>query len=344
MKLVCSESYFLTTNTKLFRLNLVDNTSGIDTALSPGKYLVFKLSDVDNSSQYRCYTLVSVSDEQCYDIIVENKGTASVSSRMTELCLIGKEIEVVDVGGDITFDTIKNSNHLLMIAGGIGITLPLSLIREYYRYYGEKHTGHTLTLVLSVNELAAIPYLNELIDLYRRCSWFNLHIHVTRSPLYRVDELIRYGRIDLRKINFSYEPDRVVICGSIQFAAVMEESIRLIFPMAKVETESFTSSMALELEEEKTEEQSDMVISVGNLSRPVRVNKKKTVLENLILHQVPIRSMCRSGICGSCKFRLNSGEVKSEPDFCLSATERDNGIRLACCSYPSSDIASIEII
>ncbi|EPX8934099.1 2Fe-2S iron-sulfur cluster-binding protein [Morganella morganii] len=86
-----------------------------------------------------------------------------------------------------------------------------------------------------------------------------------------------------------------------------------------------------------------ITLQVLNRGQIIRVDTKKTILDNLLLHNIFIRNKCRSGICGSCKFRLKSGHIRSEPDFCLSVKDKEQHIYLACCSFPESDTV-IEIL
>lgn len=80
-----------------------------------------------------------------------------------------------------------------------------------------------------------------------------------------------------------------------------------------------------------------ITLQVLNRNQKISVDTNKTILDNLLLHNIFIRNKCRSGICGSCKFRLKNGHIRSEPDFCLSVKEKEQHIYLACCSFPESD-------
>lgn len=343
MKLICNEFSLLTAKTRSFRLQLCEHSSVTVDDIVPGKYLAFSFSDSANSSLQRCYTITSTGEGNTYDIIVEDKGVGSASSTISEILMNKKEVDVIGCDGSVTFNAVRDSNNLLLIAGGIGITLPLALIREYYLHYGTMLSGRKVTLMLSCNDLMSVPCLNELIDLHTRCEWFNLRINVTRNKLFRTSEMIRQGRLDLQDTDIGSEPDLSVICGSTLFATAMQSALRKRFPLARVEIEAFSSPSELT---RGTANRDALVtsISLKNMDRHINVDRERTVLENLLQYHIPIRNMCRSGICGSCKFRLESGEVRSEPDFCLSATDKAGNIHLACCSYPSSDTAVIEIV
>jgi uncharacterized 2Fe-2S/4Fe-4S cluster protein (DUF4445 family) len=54
---------------------------------------------------------------------------------------------------------------------------------------------------------------------------------------------------------------------------------------------------------------------------------------------IPLASDCGgAGICAKCKIRLIEGKIHSKESFILSEKETENGMVLACASYPVSDV------
>ncbi|MFD2311112.1 2Fe-2S iron-sulfur cluster-binding protein [Microbulbifer halophilus] len=71
-------------------------------------------------------------------------------------------------------------------------------------------------------------------------------------------------------------------------------------------------------------------VTVNGRRHEGEASKKLTILENIEKMQLPIRSSCRRGRCGSCRVRVLSGAL------------RDNGVRLngyvlSCSSYLEGD-------
>lgn len=341
MKLVCHESYLLTSRVKLFRLKPTHNSDPLNDIAKPGEYFCFSFLDEKNSITQRCYTLVSAEKGKYYDFIIEDKGGKSASSIISKLLSRKNEINVSGRGGNINFSSIRDRKNVLLLAGGIGITLPLALIRECFKVYGYSAPDQHIMLILSCTDLASVPGLNELLDLYTRCDWFTIRINVTRVRPLKQSEVFREGRINLSKDSIPIIPDTTIVCGSNHFAESLVNDVKMRFPYSEIALEAFTSAQAAPTE--KDTESNGCRIAVENNRRNITVDKTMTILDNLIQQNIPIRHMCRSGICGNCKFRLNSGTVKSEHDFCLSAKDRSEKIYLACCSYPDAD-ASIEIV
>jgi CDP-4-dehydro-6-deoxyglucose reductase/ferredoxin-NAD(P)+ reductase (naphthalene dioxygenase ferredoxin-specific) len=82
-----------------------------------------------------------------------------------------------------------------------------------------------------------------------------------------------------------------------------------------------------------------VTVIVRQHDTPVAVSEGETILEAALQQGVPYPHGCRSGNCGACKSRLESGEVDlaAYSDFALSEEERAQGLILACRAMPWSD-------
>jgi ferredoxin-NAD(P)+ reductase (naphthalene dioxygenase ferredoxin-specific) len=74
---------------------------------------------------------------------------------------------------------------------------------------------------------------------------------------------------------------------------------------------------------------------------PLTVEIGQTVLEAALAAGVPYPHGCRSGNCGACKSRLETGEVEMSPysEFALAEAEKEQGLILACRAVPWSDVS-----
>ena len=64
----------------------------------------------------------------------------------------------------------------------------------------------------------------------------------------------------------------------------------------------------------------------------------KNILELAESNGVQIPSDCRVGVCGTCKTKLLSGEVRMETEDGLSEEDKSRGMILPCVSMPETDI------
>jgi NADH oxidoreductase Hcr len=66
------------------------------------------------------------------------------------------------------------------------------------------------------------------------------------------------------------------------------------------------------------------------------ISAGQTLLEAVETAGLPIESMCRAGICSTCRTRVTDGSVECTSDA-LSAAEREQGFVLACVATAHSD-------
>ena len=64
----------------------------------------------------------------------------------------------------------------------------------------------------------------------------------------------------------------------------------------------------------------------------------ESLLDFLHGQKVRVRHSCKSGICGSCEVTLESGDVKHLNEEFFDEDELAEGKRLACVSFPQSDL------
>ncbi|WDE97836.1 iron-sulfur cluster-binding domain-containing protein [Lentisphaera profundi] len=67
-------------------------------------------------------------------------------------------------------------------------------------------------------------------------------------------------------------------------------------------------------------------------------NKEQSLLDFLHSKKVRVRHSCKSGICGSCEVQLKEGEVRHLNEDFFSEEDLAEGRRLACASFPITDV------
>ncbi len=79
-------------------------------------------------------------------------------------------------------------------------------------------------------------------------------------------------------------------------------------------------------------------VSVENSAIKFRCDRSETVLNAAQRAGYELPYSCRKGVCGTCKCRLASGEVRSFAGDTLSESEKAAGLVLLCQSRPRSDL------
>jgi len=82
-------------------------------------------------------------------------------------------------------------------------------------------------------------------------------------------------------------------------------------------------------------------VTIEQHPEPITVEPGETVLDAALAQGVAYPHGCRSGNCGACKSRLQSGDIDlaAYSEFALSDEERAAGLILACRAMPWSDAA-----
>src|SRR3979411_427975 len=81
-------------------------------------------------------------------------------------------------------------------------------------------------------------------------------------------------------------------------------------------------------------------VTVKQFAEKLTVEMGQTILEAALARDLSYPHGCRSGNCGACKSRLESGEVELSPysEFALTEAKRAEGLILACRAVPWSDV------
>lgn len=139
------------------------------------------------------------------------------------------------------------------------------------------------------------------------------------------------------------DPQAVVICGSHGFAQALREYTIQAHPISHMLIEAFSPPAKSGVEILPEAGSAPLQINVRSTGQTLSPEPGSSLLEMLEAADVPIRSQCRSGICGACRVQISEGEYRSEPDFCLSDQDKAQGHALACCTFPLSGAMNVDI-
>jgi len=308
----------------------------------PGRHVAIYYPDVAGVPRQRLYSITRRREAEVFEIAVKRSGRSGVSDHLHATLQEGSVVPVQYVAGDISVESIADDECIGMVAGGIGITLPLALLRELAVRARNGHRVPTVVLMLCVQKFADIPFLHELLALDLTTTWFSLRVFITRENVQPGTHFLA-GRPSADSLDILGQPQTVVICGSHTFAHDLRGHIATRFPAARVLVESFTPPEISAPEESQAGTSPPMQIHVLGSGEMIDSTPGRSLLEMLESGGAPIRSQCRSGICGTCRVKVSGGEYRTEPDFCLSDQDKHNGYALACCTFPVSGQITVDL-
>ncbi len=328
------------------------NGSRLPFVHQPGQYLNIAL-DIDGARVNRSYTIASSPTKPYCEITVKRAALPRASHHLHTLG-VGAVVQVSAPAGRFVF-TGAESERVLLIAGGVGITPLMAIIR----YLTDRAWQGRIVLVFSVRTQADVIFSAELLNLQQRFE--NLRVAVTLSAEPNSSWTGRRGRITaalLAEVVPNIASFPVYLCGpDAMMTEVRAELSTLRVPDAQIKTEAFfspptrvasdPSAASAAVVGESTGEDEPHLLTSGvrplvNFMRSMKTAELlpgQTILEAAEDAGLEIPYECRSGICGQCKTKLLAGNVKMNVEDALSAADRSRGLILACQAHADGNVS-----
>ena len=308
-----------------------------------GQYLV--LSPVIGGKKVnRTYTISSPPTRTDFcEITVKREENGYVSRHLHEMFREGDIVQVSAPAGRFTFDAKANS--IVLIAGGVGITPLMSIIRDLT----DRNWKGDIFFIYSAKTPADIIFRRELEDLQARFS--NVRVHVTLSRADGADWTGHKGRVNGPFLGMcvpKIAERPVYICGP---QSMMSPTIQLLRELGvqsdKIKSEEFIAAKRAETSPDglkgghqapvspvsdlsPEDDDGEPVLTLARSSKSLAIAPDKVLLEIAEEAGVNIDYECRSGICGRCKTRLLRGQVTMETQDALTDDEKAKNIILMC--------------
>ena len=265
---------------------------------------------------------------------------------------VGDVVDVMTPMGTFTCPAQPDSaRHHVAIAAGSGITPILSLVTTAL----EEEPGSRVTLLFGNRRTSTVMFLEELEDLKDRYG-ARLHlIHVLSREAPDVE--LFHGRIDRERLGRIFDAlvpvegiDEVYLCGP--FGMVQDAQGLLAergFDHHHVHHEIF------HVDESGAPKPAPVVVDTsappaavvtvaldGRTTVIPMPTREETILDATLRARPDAPYSCTGGVCGTCRARVVSGEVRMDRNYALEPEEVAAGIVLACQSHPVSDTVELD--
>jgi ferredoxin-NADP reductase len=321
-------------------LAVIDETDSIRTFrlarppgfhFEPGQFLMVKV-DVSGKSIARCYSISSPPGASGYlEVSVKRQGV--VSSALHGSVRAGDSLLIHPPLGRFTMPA-DGALNLALVAGGIGITPLISMLRHVVA----TQPARRVTLLYSVRERRNAAFLAELEWLTQRHPQFRLAMTVTAGDEF---DGCHRGRMDEAFIRSSVPAlkDAVfLICGPLPMIDAVRGTLAALGVAAeRVRWEAFEAAAAVANEAAHGrigETAGRLRLALSGYE--TQVNPSETLLDAAERAGGRISSFCRAGLCGTCRTRLLSGDVRCDAEA-LSSAERESGYVLPCVAWAAGD-------
>ena len=330
----------------------------------PGQFLTIELQ-IDGKTVRRSYTISSSPTRpHLLTITVKRVPGGLVSNWLYENMVEGAECYVSGPAGDFTC-----LNHpapkLLLLSGGSGVTPMMSMLR----WLSDTMSQADVVFINNVRTPADIIFERELQIISARLgsmltlavvpglltsgqSWNGL-----AGPL--GDHMLQ-----------TFAPDflerEVFVCGPAGYMDMVQNMLQQLgFPMTHFHQESFVMgpgpagvaptpphappvSVAIKTSPPVAKPVAAPELSVpaprrkagaapsvvfGNTGQVISCSPEETILDAAERHGIALPSLCRSGLCGTCRVRRTTGKITMDDQKALAATDIDEGWVLACVAH-----------
>ena len=310
---------------------------GTPLKFKPGQFLSVDVT-IDGERFRRAYSLSNACLEGTpTQITVKRIADGLVSNYLNDTIAAGQELSVLGPSGSFTIEpSALKRRHLVMIAGGSGITPIMSILETALRV----EPGTRVTLIYGNRSWGDVIFRERL---NRLCEEFGERLTVDhvleRPPQGWTGErgLLAHDVIESRMRALELEDDgmqRYFICGP---TPMMDAAHSVLegrgVDESRIAEERFTSPESRSAVQGSDTAERVVIVRDG-YEHGIVVEPGQSILEAALGAAVEMPYSCAMGGCGACRVHLREGEVQMEEPNCLSRAERESGYVLTCIGRP----------
>lgn len=323
----------------------VTEADGSTLEFRPGQFLSVDVT-VDGERLRRAYSFASAClPDTPVHVTVKRIEAGRVSNYLNDTVREGDELQVLGPSGTFTIEPRQvNERHLIMVAGGVGITPIMSIAESALRL----ESGTRVTLIYGNRGWDDVIYRDRLAALREEFADRLVVDHVLELPPETWsggEGLLDGDMLEARLQALGIEDDgliRYFVCGPTPMIEATHRALQQRGVDAnRIAEERFMSPEArsAHINSDKTEL---VVISLGGREHGIQVEPGQTILEGALAAGIDIPFSCAMGGCGACRVHRTEGDIRMEEPNCLTRTERAQGYILTCVGRPLTQ-AKIEV-
>ena len=301
-----------------------------------GQFLTVRMR-VDGQEYARCYSISSAPHTQGYlEISIKRQGL--VSNALHASIRPGATLSVKAPAGVFTYPE-GDDRPILLLAAGIGITPLISMLRHAIA----TEPARPVTLLYGARTRAELAFRDELMVAARRHPQVRVHFALSGET---AGPEVYPGHLDeklLRTTVRDLEHSIALICGPAAMIDGMRTTlVSLGMPPAQIRYEVFQAAVAAAgaaARPQATAKAGRAAVhqmECRKTGRRVPVQPGQTLLEAAEDGAVSIPSLCRAGVCGTCRISVADGDVQCESSA-LDAEDREQGFVFACVATAQTD-------
>ncbi|MFJ2982769.1 MULTISPECIES: FAD-binding oxidoreductase [unclassified Pseudomonas] len=309
-------------------------------AYEPGQFLTVS-PQINGQNVSRCYTLSSTPTRPfTFSITVKRVPGGVVSNWLHDNLKAGDAMTASGPAGIFT-PVAGPARKLLYLSAGSGITPLMAMTRAA----ADLHADLDIVFVHSARTPKDIIFREELVRLERSMPHLRT-LFFCEGLGDEPDWTGPTGRLSLEQLQQRI-PDfmerSVFTCGPKGY---MDAAKALLgnagFDLTRYHQESFDIATEAEVEPAPSAApglaQDTFTVRMARSGKTFTMTAEQTVLSAAKKAGAVVPSSCSQGVCGTCKTALLEGSVEMNHNGGIRQREIDKGLRLLCCSRPTSDL------
>lgn len=317
----------------------------------PGQFLTL-IVPIQGREVRRAYSLcTSPFTDELPAVTVKRVENGLMSNWLADHLREGDRLKVMGAVGHFTLDYAPaNRRHIVMFAGGSGITPLLSLIKSVLTQEPES----IVSLIYCNRDIESVIFKDEL-DRWEKQYQGRLHvIHILDTAPMNWQGYSGLLNPEMLKKLFDRIPDwgirdtLYLMCGPEGMMKNVESLLEAYsIPAEQIRKESFVQG-TIDKPAKKEADTGELVerevtIRFDGEEYKILVPPHKAILETALDAGIDLPYSCQSGLCTACRGKALSGKVRLDEEEGLSASERAEGYVLTCVGHPLTDDVVIEI-
>ncbi|MDW6005290.1 hybrid-cluster NAD(P)-dependent oxidoreductase [Vibrio mangrovi] len=330
--LVCTEKWHETPDTVSFVLACPENARRFQ--FKPGQFASLGF-EINGKVEYRAYSISTLPDQTMMKFTVKRVEGGKVSNHVVDSLNSGDIVQLLKPQGAFNNVDCTHRGRVALISAGCGITPVMSMTADWL-----SRGDVDIVFIHIARDVLNTIYYEELLHLNAVHPSFHLKLLLKQAG----DSSHTQGRLDQNYL-LQLCPDilerTVYLCGPEGFMQDVTTYLEQIgFQMDDCYQEKFSAeAMGMETFSPVSDSSnSPVTVDVPGFGVSVEAQKGELLLDALESAGVPVIAACRSGICGSCKCRVEQGQIEFSSQETLSEEEIRSGYVLSCSSRIRSDL------
>lgn len=288
-----------------------------------GQFLSLQIGDDEKVT--RSYSISSsTANRQNVQLSVKRLNDGRGSTWVHHL-KVGDEVKAYSPSGHFTDESLSDQPRVY-IGGGIGITPLLSMIHSNI----DAGNGVPMTLFYGMRTRQDLAFHSILEAYAQRHSYFKYHPFLShemgewpyQKGFLTFEEVVKKTSLDQRTHYF--------LCGPAAMTDALIEQMSLAdIPEEQIHIEKFVSPQTLDRTKIPSRSAKVVIDDVA-----YSYSGQETLLEFLEGKGERIPYACRTGVCGSCKCRVQ-GKTEMLTDAGLTRHDKAQGYVLTCVAFPA---------